>query len=66
MDGISVRFADGLDSVAGPKDGEIVVVNGSVVLATPETLMKATDNIVMIAGLRNVLSGLGRKHVQTI
>lgn len=59
MKGITVTETD--DSILPPPDGNIILTRDGVVVMTIETLMAATDNVVQITGLRNVLSGRRKK-----
>lgn len=50
------------DSILPPPDGNIILTKSGAVVMTVETLMRATDNVVQITGLRNVLSGRKRRN----
>jgi len=49
------------DSILPPPDGNIVLTKNRVVVMTIETLMAATDNVVQVTGLRQILSGRKRR-----
>lgn len=50
------------DSILPPPDGNIILTKDKVVVMTINTLMAATDNVVQITGLRNLLSGRKKKR----
>ena len=60
MKEITVTETD--DSILPPPDGNIILTKSGAVVMTVETLMRATDNVVQITGLRNVLSGRKRRN----
>ena len=49
------------DVILPPPEGNILLTKNGVVVMTIDTLMAATDNVVQITGLRNVLSGRKRR-----
>lgn len=59
MKEITVTETD--DSILPPPDGSIVLTRDGVVVMTIETLMAATDNVVQITGLRQIMSGRRKK-----
>lgn len=50
------------DNILPPPDGNIILTKNGVVVMTIETLMQATDNVVQITGLRNVMSGRRKRN----
>lgn len=49
------------DTILPPPENNIILTKNGVVVMSIETLMRATDNVVQITGLRNVLSGRKRR-----
>lgn len=49
------------DELRSPPDGNIILTRNGALVMSIETLMRATDNVVQITGLRNVLSGRKRR-----
>lgn len=54
MKEISLTETD--DCILPPPDGNIILTKSGAVVMTIETLMRATDNVVQIAGLRTLMS----------
>jgi len=44
------------DCILPPPDGNIILTKSGAVVMTIETLMRATDNVVRVTGLRTLLS----------
>ena len=57
--GITVTETD--DSILPPPDGNIILTKTGAVVMTIDTLMAATDNVVQITGLRQMMSGRRKK-----
>ena len=59
MNDITLTESD--ENILPPPDGSIVLTRDGVVVMTIETLMAATDNVVQITGLRQMMSGRRKK-----
>lgn len=59
MNDITLTESD--EHILPPPDGSIVLTRDGVVVMTIETLMAATDNVVQITGLRQMMSGRRKK-----
>lgn len=53
-DEITITETD--DNILPPPDGNILLTKNGVLVMTIETLMRATDNVVQVTGLRTVMS----------
>lgn len=60
MNDITLTETD--DNILPPPDDNILLTKNGVVVMTIETLMRATDNVVQVTGLRNALSGRKRRR----
>lgn len=44
------------DNILPPPDGNILLTRNGVLVMTIDTLMRATDNVVQVTGLRETMS----------